>query len=62
MRTKILLLLLAIAATLCTAQKRLVLIDQDGAGPGGSDQMAMLVLLQSPQVQVLGITMVTGDA
>jgi inosine-uridine nucleoside N-ribohydrolase len=62
MRTKILLLLLALAATLCTAQKRLVLIDQDGAGPGGSDQMAMLVLLQAPQVEVLGITMVTGDA
>ena len=44
------------------AQKRLVLIDQDGSGPGGSDQMAMLALLQSPDVQVLGITMVTGDA
>jgi len=26
----------------------MVLIDQDGAGPGGSDQMAMLALLQSP--------------
>jgi purine nucleosidase len=44
------------------AQKRLVLIDQDGSGPGGSDQMAMLALLQSPDVQVLGITIVTGDA
>src|ERR1700691_6651309 len=43
-------------------QKRLVLIDQDGSGPGGSDQMAMLALLQSPDVQVLGITIVTGDA
>ncbi len=40
----------------------MVLIDQDGSGPGGSDQMAMLALLQSPDVQVLGITMVTGDA
>jgi purine nucleosidase len=44
------------------AQKRLVVVDQDGAGPGGSNQMAMLALLQSPQVQVLGITIVTGDA
>jgi inosine-uridine nucleoside N-ribohydrolase len=44
------------------AQKRLVLIDQDGSGPGGSNQMAMMVLLQSPQVEVLGITMVTGNA
>src|SRR3984885_4224197 len=44
------------------AEKRLVLIDQDGSGPGGSNQMAMMVLLQSPDVQVLGITVVTGDA
>jgi len=44
------------------AQKRLVLIDQDGSGPGGSNQMAMLVLLQSPKVDVLGISMVTGNA
>jgi inosine-uridine nucleoside N-ribohydrolase len=42
--------------------KRLVLIDQDGSGPGGSNQMAMMVLLQAPQVEVLGITMVTGNA
>ncbi len=47
---------------MCPAQKRLVLIDQDGSGPGGSNQMAMLALLQSPQVEVLGITMVTGNA
>jgi inosine-uridine nucleoside N-ribohydrolase len=62
MKTKILLLLLVLTATLCPAQKRLVVIDEDGAGPGGTDQMAMLALLQSPQVQVLGITMVTGDS
>jgi inosine-uridine nucleoside N-ribohydrolase len=56
------LLLLALIAPVCAAQKRLVLIDQDGSGPGGSNQMAMLALLQSPQVEVLGITMVTGNA
>jgi len=56
------LLFLAFAGSLSLAQKRLVLIDQDGSGPGGSNQMAMLVLLQSPQVEVLGITMVTGNA
>lgn len=44
-----------------TAQTRMVLIDQDGSGPGGSDQMSMMVLLQSPQVKVLGITVVSGD-
>jgi inosine-uridine nucleoside N-ribohydrolase len=58
----LLLLLLAMAAGPCPAQKRLVLIDQDGSGPGGSNQMAMLALLQAPQVEVLGITMVTGNA
>src|SRR5271154_1050328 len=49
-------------STSVRAQKRLVLIDQDGSGPGGSNQMAMMVLLQSPQVDVLGITIVTGNA
>src|SRR5580700_9328358 len=54
-------LLLALHAP-ALAQKRLVLIDQDGSGPGGSNQMAMMVLLQSPQAEVLGITMVSGNA
>src|ERR1039458_6158000 len=44
------------------ARPRLVLIDQDGSGPAGSNQMSMMVLLQSPAVKVLGITMVTGNA
>jgi purine nucleosidase len=44
------------------AERRLVLIDQDGSGPGGSNQMAMMVLLQSPDAEVLGISVVTGNA
>ena len=62
MRTATLFLALALTALVSAAEKRLVLIDQDGSGPGGSNQMAMLALLQSPQVEVLGITMVTGNA
>ncbi|HVN93994.1 MAG TPA: nucleoside hydrolase [Terracidiphilus sp.] len=62
MRNAIALFVLAVSAVALSAQKRLVLVDQDGAGPGGSDQMSMLALLQAPDVQVLGITMVTGDA
>jgi inosine-uridine nucleoside N-ribohydrolase len=54
--------MMILAALVCSAQRRLVLIDQDGSGPGGSNQMAMLSLLQAPQVEVLGITMVTGNA
>jgi inosine-uridine nucleoside N-ribohydrolase len=42
--------------------KRKVIIDQDAAGPAGSDQQAILLLIQSPQTEVLGITVVTGDA
>jgi purine nucleosidase len=55
-------MLLTVLQSPALAQKRLVLIDQDGSGPGGSNQMAMMVLLQSPRVEVLGITMVTGNA
>ncbi len=55
-------LLLLVALPLALAEKRLVLIDQDGSGPGGSNQMSMMVLLQSPDAQVLGITIVTGNA
>jgi purine nucleosidase len=56
------LILTAFATISAQAQKRLVLIDQDGSGPGGSNQMAIMVFLQSPNVDVLGITMVTGNA
>ncbi len=62
MKRQLLALIAFACVTICSAQKRMVLIDQDGAGPGGSDQMSMLALLQAPDVQVLGITMVTGDA
>jgi len=55
-------LLLVIAAAPATAQKRLAIIDQDGDGPAETNQMSMLALLQSPQVEVLGITIVTGNA
>jgi len=49
----------------CLAQssaKRKIIIDQDAAGPGGTDQQSILLLIQSPQAEVLGITVVTGDA
>ena len=43
-------------------QKRKIIIDQDAAGPGGTDQQSILLLVQSPQTEILGITVVTGDA
>ena len=62
MRSAFLFLALAFTALASSAQKRLVIVDQDASGPGGSDQMAIMSLLEAPQVQVLGITIVTGDA
>src|SRR5919108_3240693 len=56
------LLLLATSVVACFAQeKRKVIIDQDAAGPGGTDQQSILLLIQSPNTEVLGITVVTGD-
>ncbi len=46
----------------CTAQtKRKIIIDQDARGPATTDQQSILLLLQSPQVETLGITVVSGD-
>jgi inosine-uridine nucleoside N-ribohydrolase len=41
--------------------KRKVIIDQDCLGPAGTDLNAVLVFIQSPQVEPLGITVVSGD-
>jgi len=54
--------LLMCSLACCWAQeKRKIIIDQDAAGPAGTDQQSMLLLIQSPQTEVLGITVVTGD-
>src|ERR1700741_246567 len=56
-------LLLAACAGLSRAQgKRKVIIDQDAAGPGGTDMQSILALVDSPDTEVLGITVLTGDA
>jgi len=38
-----------------------VIIDEDCSGPGGSNLQTLLVMIQSQQVEVLGITVVSGD-
>src|ERR1700674_5170597 len=53
--------LLTLSLTSWGQQKRKIIIDQDAAGPAGTDQQSMLLLIQSPQTEVLGITVVTGD-
>ena len=53
---------LVLAGSLSFAQpRRKVIIDQDCSGPGGSNLQTLLLLLQSPQVEVLGITVASGD-
>jgi purine nucleosidase len=42
--------------------KRKVIVDQDAAGPGGTDMQSILALVNSPDTEVLGITVLTGDA
>jgi purine nucleosidase len=51
-----------LASSLGSAQQRhKVIINQDGSGPGGSNMQTLALLIQSPQVEVLGITVVSGN-
>src|ERR1700747_262754 len=56
-----LLLLTTFALALQAPSRRKVIIDQDAAGPGGTDMQAILALVNSPETDVLGITVLTGD-
>ncbi|HLJ23794.1 MAG TPA: nucleoside hydrolase [Candidatus Acidoferrales bacterium] len=42
--------------------KRQVIYDQDNSGPFGTDILGTLMMLQADNVDLLGITLVTGDA
>ena len=61
-----LLVMLAVVAAavppLAAQDKWKVIIDQDCAGPGGADMQAVLAIVNSPKADVLGITVMTGDA
>jgi purine nucleosidase len=54
-------LILLFAAGVGAQTKRKVIIDQDARGPATTDQQSILVFLQSPEVETLGITIVSGD-
>lgn len=41
--------------------RRKIILDQDGRGPATTDQQSMLMVLQAPGIDVLGITIVSGD-
>src|SRR5712664_4157680 len=55
-------LLTAVLLTTCLMcrgqDKRKIIIDQDTAGPAGTDLQSTLLLIQSPQTDVLGKTVV----
>jgi inosine-uridine nucleoside N-ribohydrolase len=54
--------LLLLAGSVAWAQpRRKVIINEDFSGPGGSNMQTLLVMVQSPQVEVLGVTVVSGD-
>ncbi len=46
------------ATPLAAQEKRKVIIDEDCSGPGGTNTQAILALIQSPDTDVLGITIV----
>ena len=57
----VIVMVLAGAVSAAAQGKRKVIIDQDAGGPGGSDMQAILSLVNSPDTEVLGITVLTGD-
>src|ERR1700722_17763186 len=42
--------------------RRKVIYDQDNSGPFGTDILGTLMMLQADNIDLLGITLVTGDA
>jgi purine nucleosidase len=53
---------LLLAAVLAWSQpRRKIIINEDCSGPGGSNMQTLALLIQSPQVEVLGITVVSGN-
>ena len=56
------LFLVLLPAAVCSAQtRRKVIINEDCSGPGGSNMQTLALMIQSPQVEVLGITVVSGN-
>jgi purine nucleosidase len=53
--------ILLVSLPIAAQSKRKIIIDQDARGPATTDQQSMILLLQSPMVETLGITVVSGD-
>ena len=55
------LLCLLVSSSSAAQPRRKLIINEDCSGPGGSNMQALLTMIQSPKVAVLGITIVSGD-
>jgi len=62
-RIPILIVLCLLLCALAAAQQRKikVIADQDSAGPHGTNSLSLMMLLRAPQIDLLGITTVSGD-
>jgi inosine-uridine nucleoside N-ribohydrolase len=53
--------LLEFGAVTWAQSRRKIIINEDCSGPGGSNMQTLALLIQAPQVEVLGITVVSGN-
>ena len=59
---RIAVVLLLVGGIAWTAPRRKIIVDEDCSGPGGSNMHTVALLLQSPQAEVLGVTVVSGNS
>jgi purine nucleosidase len=55
------LILLFLASSALAQPRRKIIINEDCSGPGGSNMQTVALLVQSPQTDVLGVTVASGD-
>jgi purine nucleosidase len=59
---RVLLCIVFLVSISLSQQKKIkVIADQDAAGPNGTNLLSLLMLMRAPQVELLGITTVSGD-
>ncbi len=53
--------LLVVTSVAVAQPRRKIIINEDCSGPGGSNMQTVALLVQSPQTEVLGVTVASGD-
>lgn len=54
-------ILLVLASSAFAQPRRKIIINEDCSGPGGSNMQTVALLVQSPETEVLGVTVASGD-